>query len=374
MNKRTLRAVAALVMVPGLLLTACGDPQTDGPKKTQGTTGSAGTDTGTGTATGTPAGGTLPENEPDVNKDGKVVIGVMSPGDTKDKGYYQSFVDESQKFADENGWKLTIVDKINPANAVQQARNLCLQRVDMVAIGASELKDALSASTEPQCKGVTWYISGGQGVKQTPLFTQSLDFINESLYAAGYAAGLILKENGGKKAGYITGPDLDFARAVAKAFKAGIRAVVPDAQLIENYTGDFNDSGKANEAANAQLSQGVKVIYPYLGGATDSVTRIANQKGVPALTPGTDRCGDTSIKYDVSVVFSPGAYFAGALKDFKEGTLRMGVAREWHLGKDPVPTVKLCEPKGEQEAQLKKLIEDIGSGRLNVDDAVAGKQ
>ncbi|MEU0991485.1 BMP family ABC transporter substrate-binding protein [Streptomyces sp. NPDC005953] len=368
--KRMLRAVAGLVVVPGLMLTACGDPQTDGPKKEA----TKAAEKGTKAVTGTQA-GTLPKGEPDVNGDGKVVIGVMSPGDTKDKGYYQSFVDESQKFADENGWKLTIVDKINPAAAVQQARNLCRQRVDMVAIGASELKDALSASTEPQCKGVTWYISGGMGVKQTPEFTQSLDFINESLYAAGYAAGLVLKDNGGKKAGYITGPDLDFARAVAKAFRAGIKAVVPDAELIENYTGDFNDSGKANEAANAQLSQGVKVIYPYLGGATDSVTRIANKKGVPALTPGTDRCGDSSgVKYAISVVFSPGAYFAGALKDFKAGTLRMGVAREWHLGKDPVPYVKLCEPKGDQEAQLKKLMEDIGSGRLNVDDAVAGKQ
>ncbi|MGW4031765.1 BMP family ABC transporter substrate-binding protein [Streptomyces sp. NPDC004838] len=369
MKKKMLRTVAALVAAPALLLTACGDPQTDKPKDTKGT----GSDTA---AADTQAGGTLPENEPDVNRDGKVVIGIMSPGDTKDKGYYQSFVDDIQKFADENGWKLTIVDKINPAGAVQQARNLCLQKVDMIAIGASELKDALSASTEPQCKGITWYISGGQGVKQTPAFTQSVDFINESLYAAGYAAGMILKENGGKKAGYVTGPDLDFARAVAKAFKAGIKAVVPDAELIENYTGDFNDSGKANEAANAQLSQGVKVIYPYLGGATDSVTRIANQKGVPALTPGTDRCGAAGggVEYAISVIFSPGAYFAGALKDFKAGTLRMGVAREWHLGKDPVPTVKLCEPTGDQEAKLKKLMEDIGSGRLNVDDAVAGKQ
>ncbi|MFD4832140.1 BMP family ABC transporter substrate-binding protein [Streptomyces uncialis] len=371
MRRKVLRAVAGLVIAPGLLLTACGETQTDSPKATPAAGRSSG-----GAATTTQADGTLPAGEPDVNGDGKVVIGVMSPGDTKDKGYYQSFVDESRKFADENDWKLTIVDKINPATAVQQARNLCLQRVDLIAIGASELKDALSASTEPQCKGVAWYISGGQGVKQTPAFTQSLDFINESLYAAGYAAGLILKENGGKKAGYITGPDLDFARAVAKAYKAGIKAVVPDAELVENYTGDFNDSGKANEAANAQLSQGVKVIYPYLGGATDSVTRIANKKGVPALTPGTDRCAPEpgGVKYAVSVVFSPGAYFAGALKDFKEGTLRMGVAREWHLGKDPVPTVKLCEPKGDQAEKLGKLIEDIGSGRLNVDDAVAGKR
>src|SRR5215472_10178808 len=36
--------------------------------------------------------GYLAPNEPDVNKDGKVVIGVISPGDTHDHGYYESFV------------------------------------------------------------------------------------------------------------------------------------------------------------------------------------------------------------------------------------------------------------------------------------------
>src|SRR2546423_1483643 len=80
-------------------------------------------------------------------------------------------------------------------------------------------------------------------------FAQAEDFVNESLYAAGYAAGLVLKQNGGTKAGYITGPELDFSKAAAKAYEVGIRSIVPNAQVVTTYTGDFDDSAKAKEAA-----------------------------------------------------------------------------------------------------------------------------
>jgi basic membrane protein A len=310
--------------------------------------------------------------QPDVNGDGKVVIGVMSPGDTHDSGYYQSFVDEADQVAKDNGWEVRTIDRLNPADAVNQARNLCRQRVDLIAIGASELKDALTAAPEPQCKGVNWYVNGGGGVRQTPYFTQSQDTVNQSLYAAGYAAGLLLKDSGGTRAGYVTGPELDFSKQAAKAFKVGIRAVVPGADLVTTYTGDFDDSAKAKEAFAAQKAQGIKVVYPYLGGATDAVTQEANAAGIPALTPGTDRCADTTVKYAVSVIFSPGAYFAAALADFKKGTLKMGTARVWKMGVDPVPTVRICAPKGDQQAKLDQVMKDMGSGKLDVDAAVNG--
>ena len=87
-------ATAAMVAVPALLLAACGS-----------STSSAAPDTSPGASA--PAKG-----QPDVNGDGKVVIGIMSPGDTNDHGYYQSFVDEANSFAADNGWKVITIDKI----------------------------------------------------------------------------------------------------------------------------------------------------------------------------------------------------------------------------------------------------------------------
>jgi basic membrane protein A len=88
------------------------------------------------------------------------------------------------------------------------------------------------------------------------------------------------------------------------------------------------------------------------------------------MTPGTNRCGGGTPTYQISVIFSPGDYFAAALQPFGAGTLRVGVARVWHMGKDPVPSVKICNPTGDQQAKVDAVIKQIGSGAIKPDDLV----
>ena len=352
LTTRAGRVVVAAACV-ALAATACTSPSADDPAYTAATS-----------TPGTSAG------EPDVNGDGKVVIGVLSPGDLNDNGYYESFVAKAEAFTSQKGWKLIKVGSVNAADALNQARNLCRQGVDLVALGAAELKDALPASNEAVCAKSAWYVPSNADIKQTPKITISQDFINETLVTAGYANGLLMRDRGVTKAGYITGPQLDFSIKAAEGFKAGIRKVLPDASLLVTYTGSFDDSAKAKEAAQAQISQGVKALYPYLGGATDVVAKLGNQDDQILSTPGTDRCDSTSPRFDVSVIFDPGEYFAAALADFANGDLKMGVTRLWHLGKDTVPTVKLCNGTDTENAQLAQFIADIGSGAINPDALV----
>ncbi|GAA1644254.1 BMP family ABC transporter substrate-binding protein [Actinoplanes couchii] len=309
--------------------------------------------------------GTLPPGEPDVNGDGKVVIGVLSPGDINDNGYYESFVVKAEAFATKQGWQVIKRGSVPVAEALNAARALCQQKVDMVAIGAAELKDAIPASTEAVCQKTAWYVPSSANVAQTPEITLSSDDPNQSMLVAGYAAGLLMREKGTTKAGFVSGPEADFTVVAATAFKAGIREIIPEATLVTTYAGDFNDSGKAREAANAQISQGVGALYPYLGGATDAATALANEKKLITLTPGTDRCDSTNPAFDVSVLFDPGDYFEAALTLFAAGQLRMGVTKVWQLGVDPYPTVKLCHGTPEQNAKLAAFIADIGAKKID---------
>ncbi|MFF6879176.1 BMP family ABC transporter substrate-binding protein [Streptomyces sp. NPDC012474] len=304
--------------------------------------------------------------EPDVNGDGKVVIGVLSPGDINDHGYYQSFVDSADDFAKQKGWTIVKRGSVSTTDALSAARALCQQHVDLVALGATELKSAVPASEEPVCAKTAWYMPAAAGVvTQTPRILLSTDDPNQSLLAAGYAAGLKMKAAGYTKAGFVTGNKASFSVLAAKAFQAGIREVVPRATVTSTYTGDFNDSAKAKEAMQAQISQGTKVIYPYLGGATDAAARLANANGVVTLTPGTDRCDSTNPKFDIAVIFNPGDYFRAALEEFAKNNLKMGTTRVWQLGVDPYPTVKFCDPEGDKAKKLAEFMKKIGNKEID---------
>ena len=199
----------------------------------------------------------------------------------------------------------------------------------------------------------------------------SEDSASESLLAAGYAMGLLMDHIGSTTAGMVSGPELDFSIIAAQAYRAWLRQILPDAELVVTYTGDFDDSGLAVEATQAQIGQDVGSLYPYLGGATDAAAQIAFDADIPVATPGTDRCGDDT--YAISVIFDPGEYFAVALEDFANGDLEGGSTRVWKMGVDPLPTVQFCEASGatpEQEQQLADFIASVGDGTIDPDAEV----
>ena len=352
-----------MVALLGLALSACAsNSDTATPAAT-----SAAPATGSTAA----ADGTIPAGEPDINGDGKVVIGVLSPGDINDHGYYESFVTSADAFAKDKGWTVIKRGSVATTDALTAARALCAQKVDLVALGASELSDAIPASEEAVCAKTAWYVPSSQNIDQTPKIFLSSDAPDQSMLAAGYAAGLLMQAKKSTKAGFIAGPQADYSVSAAKGFTAGIRETIPDAKVLVTYDGDANDPAKGKEAAQAQISQGVSITYPYLGGGTDAVATLAQAKGVDTLTPGTDRCDSTAPKFSISVLFSPGDYFTSALKQFATGTLGMGITKVWQLGKDPYPTVKICNGTADQNSKLDTFMKKMGSGELNATTEVA---
>ena len=363
----TKRAFLILAVALGLIASACGNDNSAATDD-EGSSGGGSEGGGGGPIACLGEEGCVPEGQPDVNGDGDIKIGVLSPGDTNDNGYYESFIVTARQFADENDWELITLDQVNPSDAAEQARNLCRQQVDMVAIAAGELADALPVASEDVCATSVWYVAGGAGVEQTPYFFQSNEVPGPTQFVTGYATGLVMEALGIESAGFVTGPELDFSRMAFSAFTAGIHQTLPDAETVATYTGDFDDSALGQQAANAQLAQGVGILYPYLGGATDAVATAGAERDVLSITPGTDRCEEE--QFAVSSIFSPGDYFAATLEDFKAGDVELGVSRLFEIGVDPVPTVKVCpsvEGHEEMQEQVDAMIADIASGEVDVD-------
>ena len=252
MRIRALGATAVAVMVVGRRARVrCGSDKT---RRTAGTTSARVHERrrARGVGAATPKTGYLAPNQPDVNpgtNGKKFVIGILSPGDTHDHGYYQSFVDEADALR--QGTRLEgdgHRQGCARGRGAAGARNLCRQKPDMVAIAASELKDAIPVASEPVCKNTVWYVAGGEGVVQTKYFAQTNDIPSQSGYASGVAAGLIMKDKGITKAGFITG-----LQAVHDQLREGVgsRASSPRCRAPRScttYTGDFDKSDLAVEA------------------------------------------------------------------------------------------------------------------------------
>lgn len=315
--------------------------------------------------------GKVPAGEPDVNGDGKVVIGVLSPGDITDGGYFQSFVDTAEKFGESEGWTIIKRGSVADTDARNAALALCAQGVDMVALAASSLADAVPASTEAACADTAWFVPSAENIALTPqIVLSSSDPIVEN-WTAGYAAGLEMKTKGYTKAGFVGGPSADYSQAGADAFAAGIKYVVPDADVATTFTGDNDDSAKAKEATQAQITAGAQVVYPFLGGGADAATALANDNDVLTVSPGTDKCDGSTPKYDISAIFAPGLYFEAALQKFADGELAMGEAKLWQMGVDTYPTVKLCDGTDAENAELADTLTKIGSGEIVPADEIA---
>jgi basic membrane protein A len=302
----------------------------------------------------------------DTNGDGKVVIGVATPGPRNDGAYYQALVDGVTKFAKDSGYAAPIiVDNIKPEEAATQLDGLARQNVDMIAVGAGEIADPLSDLTAKYPK-IIWYCNCGGGFKKLPNLIQSGDDGSEIAYSAGVATGLLMQAKSQTKAAMIGNNNFNFEKESFGAFRLGLDAVDPSFQWTYVATGSFNDSAAATEAFNNLKDQGVGAIYPYLGGAHETVVKLSNQNNIITMSAGAaGACDRTDLKYDIAVKFDSGVYLKTILAEIQSGKLKRGETRKFHVGVDDNVGAVICHPTPDQTAKMKDAYAKIASGALN---------
>ena len=238
------------------------------------------------------------------------------------------------------------------SQAAQAARNLCQQHPDMVAIAASELKDAIPVASEPVCKNTVWYVAGGQGVEQTPYFVQTNDIESQTRYASGVAAGLLMKDDETTKAGFITGPQASFTTDFAKGWEAGIKSQVPDAQVVSHLHRRLRRLGQGGRGLQRDEVAGHRHRLPVPRRRDVAVADAGQQGQHPGAHAGHRQLRVADPQFAISVIFSPGDYFAARAGAVQGRQAAVGTALTFHMGVDPVPTVKICKPTGDQAAVL----------------------
>ncbi|MDT8368435.1 MAG: BMP family protein [Longimicrobiales bacterium] len=133
---------------------------------------------------------------------------------------------------------------------------------DLVFAHGSEYQDAAIRAGE-RFPGTTFIVSGGGRIADNvvPLiFT-----LENGSYLAGMAAGG-MTESG--IVGMIGGVRIPPAEGVFLAFEAGVKAVRPDARIVETWIGSWDDVAAAKEAATSQIARGADVLVHNTDGAS----------------------------------------------------------------------------------------------------------
>ena len=107
---------------------------------------------------------------------------------------------------------------------------------------------------------------------------------NEGSFLVGVIAGMQTETN---KVGFIGGMKFPLIEKFEYGFRAGVKAVNPDAEIFVNYADSFEDAAKGKEIALVQNQKGADVIFHAAGGVGVGLIQAAEEKGFWAI--GVDK-------------------------------------------------------------------------------------
>lgn len=107
---------------------------------------------------------------------------------------------------------------------------------------------------------------------------------NEGSFLVGVIAGLKTETN---KIGFIGGMKFPLIEKFEYGFRAGVKAVNPEAEVFVNYADSFEDAAKGKEIALVQRQKGADVIFHAAGGVGVGLIQAAEEQGFWAI--GVDK-------------------------------------------------------------------------------------
>lgn len=117
---------------------------------------------------------------------------------------------------------------------------------------------------------------------------------NQSGFLAGAVAAYYTTgenaANADKTIGFVGGVESTTINNFLVGYAEGARYVDADTKLLTAYVGDFMDTAKAKDLANAQISEGADIVFQVAGGAGNGVIEAAAEKeGVMAIGVDSDQ-------------------------------------------------------------------------------------
>jgi basic membrane protein A and related proteins len=268
-----MRWILAAVAAFALVLAGCGGDDGEGAETQDGT--------GTGTA---PA--ETQEAEP-------IRVGLVTDvGQLNDRGFNQLAYEGLQRAERELGVEARVIESSSDAEYVPNMTALGEDRYELViAVGYAQGEAVSEVALEfPETTFVIIDVDQ-QTLRGRPENVVGLLFKEEEVgYLAGYLAALVARDEEGEpmlgSVGGMKEPPVD--RFIA-GYQAGARAAVPDVQLLNGYSQDWDDLARCKEIALDQIGRGAQVVFQVAGGCGLGALDAADERGVWGIGVDADQ-------------------------------------------------------------------------------------
>lgn len=247
-------------------------------------------------------------------------VALLTPGAINDQSWNAGAYQGLMRIHDSLGALVSHIQTKTPAEFEDNFRQYGNQGYTIVFGHGFEYQDAAKRVAPDFPK--TIYITTS-GTTQGPNLAGIAFGFSDASYLAGILAASVSKTH---KLGVIGGQELPPVVESFRAFEAGARSVNPSTTVTTSYIGNWDDVSAGKEAALAQLSRGVDVIFQNADAAGLGVFQAAREK------PGTFVVGSNSNQNTVapdvtlgSVVIDLPLAFLTIAKQVQTGTFKPGV-------------------------------------------------
>ncbi len=278
-----------------------------------------------------------------------------------DQGFNDSAWAGLQKAEKDFGVKPKVVESREQSQYVPNLTTLAEEKADLVVGVGFLLTDAVK---EVSAKYTNVNFALVDSVVDAPNVANLLFKEQDGSFLVGAIAGLMTKTN---VVGFVGGMEGDLIKKFEVGYIAGVKTTNPNCQVLVTYVGDFVDTAKGQDYANAQYDQNADIIYQAAGQAGLGVINAAKSRNLYAIGVDMDQNPlapnnviTSMIKRVDTAVYEAGKMVAEG--KFKGGIYSYGIAEG---GIDIAPSSEKTLPKDVLDTAL-KLKERIKKGEFKV--------
>jgi basic membrane protein A len=219
-----------------------------------------------------------PADRTDTGGEATFRAALLTAGPVSDAGWYAGAYEGLLMLRDSLGAEVSHQQTRTPAEFDEAFLSYASSGYDIVFAHGFEYQDAAIRAGE-RFPETTFVVSGGgrYAANVVPLIFE----LEEGSYLAGMlAAGM--SESG--TIGMVGGVAIPPVEGTFRSFEAGARAVDPEVEVLESFTGNWDDVGAAKEAAAAQLARGADVIIHNVDAASFGVFQAVRESAAAGRT------------------------------------------------------------------------------------------